>query len=35
MSVIPASTLTEAIVAVEDVSSRIEDVFFPENGEAR
>ncbi|KYG98076.1 hypothetical protein [Bradyrhizobium sp. DOA1] len=27
MSVIPASTLTEAIVAVEDVSSRIEDVF--------
>ncbi len=27
MSVIPASTLTEAIVAIDDVSSRIEDVF--------
>ncbi|WP_158669825.1 chemotaxis protein [Bradyrhizobium guangdongense] len=27
MSVIPADTLTEAIAAIEDVSSRIEDVF--------
>ena len=27
MSAIPANTLTEAIVAIEDVSSRIEDVF--------
>lgn len=27
MSVTPASTLTEAIVAIEDVSSRVEDVF--------
>lgn len=27
MSVIPANTLTEAVAAIEDVSSRIEDVF--------